>query len=191
MGHAVRLLIVAMCFAMFGCTPPGTPATTPAAVTTRDPGDVACPNGKPARAGLANFGAYIGTWQESRPHDRTVSEDYVIGMIPGHVGVRCSDDGFVIHEEINPMFESPAGQALRVALTDIPQDSEKVYDHLHAGCRVFQYTSQTLARQLRADDNDGRVDIVFESEAGAYNSGAVRVILLDLYDRLGADTRDC
>jgi len=67
----------------------------------------------------------------------------------------------------------------------------KVYDHAHAGCRVFQYTSAKLAHQLGADDADGRVNIIFEGDSGTYNPAAVRVILVDLYDRLGADTRGC
>ncbi len=174
---------------MAACTP-GL-SSSPSAASTHDPGNVECPIGKANRAGLVNFGAYIGTWQANRSHDRALSSDYVIGMVPGYVALRCSNDGFVVQEEIHPRFQSPAGQALRIALTEIPDDSNKVYDHAHAGCRVFQYSSGKLAHQLGADDADGRVNIVFEGDSGSYNPAAVRVILMDLYDRLGADTRGC
>ena len=175
----------------FACQTSGSSYASPSARSTHDPGNVECPDGKSARNGLANYGAYIGTWQSNRRHDTATPSDYVIGSIPGHVAVRCSSDDYVIVEEIHPLFQSPAGQALRVALTELPDDSEKVYDHRHAGCRVLQYRSQKLADQLGADDNDGRVDIVFESEGSAYNAGAIKVILMDLFDSLGADTRDC
>ncbi len=173
------------------CQTPGRSFASPTAQSTHDPGNIECPDRKAARDGLTNYGAYIGTWQVNRRHDTAIPSEYVIGSIPGHVAVRCSSDDYVIVEEIHPLFQSPAGQALRVALTELPDDSEKVYDHPHAGCRVLQYRSQKLADQLRADDNDGRVDIVFESEGSAYNAGAIKVILMDLFDSLGADTRDC
>jgi hypothetical protein len=85
----------------------------------------------------------------------------------------------------------PAGTAVRVALSDLPEDSDKVYDHTHASCRVLQYRSQLLSQQLRAADDDGSVDIVFTSETSTYNAAAVKTIVLDLYDKLGADTRAC
>ncbi|HKW59125.1 MAG TPA: hypothetical protein VJR46_05155 [Candidatus Dormibacteraeota bacterium] len=179
-----------MALAFASCTLPGSVVASPAAVTTRDPGEVQCPDGTSARPGLQNFGAYIGTWQENRPHDTKVPTDYIIGTVPGRVVVRCSTDGFIVLEQIHPLFAAPAGQALRVALTEIPDDSEKVYDHVHAGCRVLQYQSQKLAQQLGADDTDGRVGIVFEGGGGAY-SGTVKTIILDLFDKLGADTRGC
>lgn len=188
MGLNVRILLAAILVATIACTPSGNHTM---AATTHGPDSVACPDGRHERTGLDNFGAYIGTWQTNRSHDAAQSSNYVIGMVPGYVAVRCSADGFVIQEEIHPRFQSPAGQALRIALSDIPDDSSKVYDHTHAGCRVFQYSSSKLAHQLGADDTDGRVDIVFEGDGGTYNPASVRVILLDLYDRLGADTRDC
>ena len=183
-------VIVGALLAVAACQPPGTASSSPAAVTTRDPGNVACPDGKADRPGLQNFGAYIGTWQHSRPHDSQVSSDYAIGVVQGHVAVRCSNDGFVVVENIHPLFASPAGQALRVALTDLPDDSNKVYDHTHPGCRVLQYQSNKLARQLGADDVDGRVDIVFDSGGTTY-TGTVKTIVIDLNDRLGADARAC
>jgi hypothetical protein len=172
------------------CQAPGVASPSPAAVKTRDPGQVECPSGMPDRGGLRNFGAYIGTWEQSRPHASQLSTDYAIGIVPGHVAVRCSNDGFVVVENIHPLFASPAGQALRVALTDLPEDSNRVYDHVHASCRVLQYESKELARQLGADDTDGRVSVVLDGGGGIY-TGTVKSIVLDLYDRLGADTRGC
>ena len=134
---------------------------------------------------------FRSTWQANRPHDSVVSPNYVIGMVPGYVAVRCSDDGFVVEEEIHPRFQAPAGQAVRISLSDIPDDSVRALDHTRAGCRVLQYSSGKLAHQLGPDDADGRVDIVFVGENGTYNPASVKVILMDLYDRLGADTRDC
>ena len=173
------------------CELPGRGSSSGVAVATHDAGNVECPDGKSPRPGLQNFGAYIGTWQQNRPHDRAGSPDYAIGIVQGNVAVRCSNDGFVIVEQIHQLFASPAGVALRVALTDLPDDSEKVYDHLHPGCRVLQYQSKKLAQQLGRDDPEGRVGIVFESESGKYYSGAVKTIVLDLFDKLGADTRAC
>jgi hypothetical protein len=186
----MRIFTGFACAAIVACSPPALPGP-PHAATSNDPDGVACPEGKPARAGLDNFGAYIGTWEQNRPHDRQFPSDYSIGTIQGHVAVRCSANGFVVVERIHPLFASPEGQALRVALTEVPDDSEKVYDHIHAGCRVLQYRSPKLARQLGADDTDGRVGFVFQSDGAAYYSGAVKSIVLDLYDRLGADTRGC
>lgn len=172
------------------CQLPGTASASPAAVITHDPGSVECPSGKAARGGLHNFGAYIGTWDGNHPRDPANNAVYLIGILSGDVEVRCSADGYVVNETMRPVFHSPEGQAVRVALTDLPDDSDKVYDHLHPGCRVMQYRSAKLARQLGADDRDGRVNIVFTSDGGTY-TGVVKTILLDLFDRLGADTRAC
>jgi len=101
---------------MAACTP-GL-SSSPSAASTHDPGNVECPSGKADRAGLLNFGAYIGTWQTNRSHDGALSSNYLIGIVPGYVAVRCSNDGFVIQEEIHPLFQSQAGQALRIALTE-------------------------------------------------------------------------
>ena len=97
----------------------------------------------------------------------------------------------MIVEAIRPLFDSPAGQALRVALTDIPADSQKVYDHLHPGCRILQYSSHELARQLGANDADGRVDITFTSEGAAYSPAGVKLITMDIRNALGADAITC
>jgi hypothetical protein len=34
------------------------------------------------------------------------------------------------------------------ALSDIPDDALKIYDHTHRGCRTLQYASAKLAHQL-------------------------------------------
>lgn len=182
---AIAFVVVAA-----ACQLPGTASASPAAVITHDPGSVECPGGKAARGGLHNFGAYIGTWDGNHPRDPANNAVYLIGIVSGDVEIRCSTDGYVVNETMRPVFHSPEGQAVRVALTDLPDDSDKVYDHLHAGCRVMQYRSAKLARQLGSDDGDGRVNIVFTSDSGTY-TGVVKTILLDLFDRLGADTRAC
>ena len=186
-----RLQILLACLVISAaCQAPGFASASPAPVKTHDPGSVDCPGGKPARAGLTNFGAYIGTWDGNHAHDPARAGAYVLGVVTGYVEVRCSGDGYVVGETIRPLFRSPEGQALRIALTDIPDDSQQVYDHLHSGCRVLQYRSSKLARQLGAEDSSGRVDIVFSSDSGTYTA-SVQTILLDLFDALGKDTRSC
>ena len=184
-------ILIALAIVSGACQPPGAALHPPSPSTSGEPAVVPCPDGMPARAGLQNFGAYIGTWQADRPHDIQSPSDYVIGTIPGRVAVRCTTDGFVIVEEIRPLFDSPVGQAVRVALTDIPGDGQKIYDHVHAGCRVLQYTSVELAHQLGAHDADGRVDITFSSDAAAYNSAAVKLIRMEIRNTLGADAAAC
>ena len=186
-----KVAAIALFVVCAACSVPGTASRSPAPVNMDTTTQFACPAGAPARSGLQNFGAYIGTWDANHVRDGQVTTDYVIGSIPGRVAVRCTDTGYVIMEMIAPQFQSPAGQALRVALTDLPDDAEKVYDHTHAGCRVLQYRSAKLARQPGAADRDGRVDIMFRSETATYNPGAVRSIDLDVFDVLGADTRAC
>jgi len=187
----VKRIAIAFLFASAACQQPSAAFHSAVPSTSNAPAATQCPDGKPARAGLQNFGAYIGTWQANRPHDAQFPSEYVIGTIAGRVTVRCSTDGYVIAEEIRPVFGSPAGQAVRVALTDVPNDGQKVYDDVHAHCRLLQYSSLELARQLGADDPDGRVDIVFQSDGSAYNPASVTLIRLDLLDTLGADTRIC
>jgi hypothetical protein len=165
--------------------------STPSAVKTHDPGQVDCPDGRPARPGLKNFGAYIGTWQSNHRRDPQVSAAYLIGSIAGRVVVSCSNDDFVVVEAIYPRNQSPAGQALRVALTDLPDDSTKIFEHFHAGCHTLQFQSKKLAQQLGADDSDGRVNITMESQTVTYNPAAIYLILIDLQDTLGQDTHTC
>src|SRR5207247_4627087 len=110
------------------CNAPGVRRASSSPASAHDPGQVDCLAGKPARSGLQNFGAYIGTWDANHEHDAQVTADYAIGSIPGRVEVRCSNDGYVVVERIRPQLQSPAGQALRVALTDLPADPATVYD---------------------------------------------------------------
>src|SRR5438445_12704111 len=100
--------------------------------------------------------------------------------------LRYSHYCYVDVEDIRPLFDSPSGQALRVALTDVPDDGQKVYDHVHPGCRVLQYSSLQLAHQLGAVDSDGRLDITFSSGGTAYNSRAINVIRPDVATSLMA-----
>ena len=109
----------------------------------------------------------------------------------GWINVRCSTSGYVISEELHPLHQTPAGLALRLALSDIPDDSRKIYDHSHPGCRTLQYQSTKLARQLGADDRDGHVGFTFVSDGPAYNPVSISIIYLDTLDVLGADTRLC
>ncbi|TME01291.1 MAG: hypothetical protein E6I71_15735, partial [Chloroflexi bacterium] len=146
----MRRVAIALLFGCAACQQPSAAFHSTAPTTRSAPAVAQCPNGKPPRMGLQNFGAYIGTWQANRPHDVQFPSDYTIGTLTGRVTVRCSTTGYVIVEEIRPVFGSPAGQAVRVALTDIPTDGQKVYDHVHARCRLLQYISRELARQLGA-----------------------------------------
>ena len=186
-GACVGLL----CLALTACSLPGGISSTPVAVKTQNPGQVDCPDGRPARPGLKNFGAFIGTWQTNHQRDPKVSTAYAIGMIPGRVVVTCSNDDFVVMEEIYPRGQSPLGEALRVALTDLPQDSTKVYEHAHTGCYILQFQSKAMARQLGAKDADGRVTITMESQTTTFNPCSVYLILIDLHDLLGQDTHAC
>ena len=187
-----RCLVGLACLVLTACFVPGRPTTaSPAAVKTHDAGSVACPDGKSARAGLANFGAYIGSWQNAHRRDPQASSGYVIGTIPGRVVVNCSNDDYVIAEAISPRSHVPAGLALRLALSDLPDDAAKVYEHAHTRCHVLQYQSTKLAQQLGPDDIDGRATIIFESQASTYNAAAVNLILIDVIDTLGEDTTGC
>ncbi|TMC52831.1 MAG: hypothetical protein E6J20_10140 [Chloroflexi bacterium] len=89
------------------------------------------------------------------------------------------------------MFHVTAGGAFQIALSELPADATNVYDHPHAGCRSLQYRSPRLADQLGADDRDGLADIKFQSDAAAYNTASVSLIVIDVLDKLGADTSAC
>lgn len=186
------LLTCATCVLLIAaCSLPGSASAPPHAVTAPSPTALACPDGQPARAGLANFGAYIGTWQSTHSRDPEIAADYKLGAAPGHVGVKCSADGFVVEEQIHPLNQTPAGSALRIALTDVPDDARKIYDHQHASCRTLQYASAQLAQQLAADDRDGHLSITFESDGPNYNPASVTVIRIDVADILGGDSERC
>ena len=144
-----------------------------------------------ARDGLANFGAYIGTWQANHQADPSVPGAYRLGGAQGRIEIRCSPDGFVTAEKIFPRNQTVAGLALRLALTDLPDDARTIYDHVHRGCRTLQYQSTKLAHQLGADDRDGHVGFSLESDGPNYNPASVTLIRIDVTDVLGGDSRDC
>lgn len=139
-----------------------------------------CPDGLPQQPGLTGFGAYIGTWQAN--HQRLPqSADYAFATGSGRVGVRCSESDYVVGESITWKFRVPSGRALQFALTDLPADSVKVYDHAHADCRTLQYRSAELAAQLARDDRLGLADITIQG-AG---------VDLRVATALGDDARPC
>lgn len=140
----------------------------------------ACPDGLPQRPGLTGFGAYIGTWQAN--HSRIPdSADYAIAAGSGRVGVRCSLSNHVIAESITLTFHVPTGRALQFALTDLPSDAKKIYDHTHDACRSLQYRSSTLSAQMPLDDRVGLVDITISSQEVDLRVGS----------SLGDDSRAC
>ena len=97
----------------------------------------------------------------------------------------------MIAEEIHPRDQTVAGLALRLALSEIPDDGRKIYDHTHRGCRTLQYESAKLARQLGVDDRDGHVGFSLESDGAVYNPASVTLIRIDVTDVLGGDSRPC
>ncbi|HKC20438.1 MAG TPA: hypothetical protein VKE27_12510 [Candidatus Dormibacteraeota bacterium] len=152
-------------------------------------GVVACPDGLPAQPGLTDFGAYIGTWQANHARFPKTS-DYLIAADSGRVGVRCNAANYVIAEEFTLTFQVPGGRALQFALTDLPADSQKIYDHTHPGCRALQYRSGTLAAQL-IDDHVGLVDITLRSSSSQYNLSAVSMVEMRVAGSVGGDSRPC
>ena len=144
-----------------------------------------------ARDGLTNFGAYVGTWQVNHQRDPEVPGSYRLGGAQGRIEIKCSPDGFVIAEEIRPRNQTVAGLALRLALSEIPDDARMIYDHLRPGCRTLQYESAKLGRQLSSNDRDGHVGFSLESDGPDYNPASVTLIRIDVTDILGADSRVC
>lgn len=149
---------------------------TPQSAATQAP----CPDGLPQQPGLTGFGAYIGTWQAN--HQRLPqSTDYAFATGSGRVGVRCSESNYVIGESITWKFGIPSGRALQFALTDLPVDAMKIYDHAHSECRTLQYRSAKLAAQLRHDDSAGLVDITVQGSG----------VDLRVASTLGDDSHPC
>jgi len=185
--------ITAGCLLLVACggDTSGTASISPSAGTTRDPGNVNCPDGKTGQAGLGNFGAYIGTWQATHRQDPQATSDYTIGSVPGHIVGRCSTDDYVVVEEIFLDAPTQATQAIQMALSELPTYANQVYDRSHSGCRVLQYQSQRLAQQLGPDDTNGRVDVTLECDGSTYEASAVTHIFIDLLDTLGDDSQGC
>ena len=186
-------LVVVACLLLVGCgsESPGSAAASPGAVTTQDPGNENCPDGKSAQAGLVSFGAFIGTWQSIHKQNPHATAEYTISSVPGRIVARCSTDSYVIVEMIYLNGPMPAAQALAIGLKELPKDAKNVYDHMQAGCRTLQYQSVELAHQLGPDDNDGRADITLEGEGAIYSQASVTLILIDVLDALGEDTQGC
>ena len=169
---------------LVGCRTPGA-ATATATTTAAGAAPMDCPAGKPQRTGLSNFGAYIGTWQASHRQVPQSTSYYTTATVPGRVTVWCSADGYVVAEEIHLTFHVPAGGAFQIALTELPADSTKVYDHLHAGCRSLQYRSSRLAEQLGDDDGDGLADIRFHGDGPNYSAASISLVRIDLGRKVG------
>ena len=182
---------VALLAIVAACSSPGSASTSPAPARAATAVGHLCPDGRTSSQGLSNFGAFIGTWQAEHFPDAQHPGAYALEGASGWVNVRCTISGFVISEDMHPLHQTPAGLALRLALSEIPDDSRKIYDHSHRGCRTLQYQSDKLARQLGVDDRDGHVGFTFVSDGRVYNTVSISVIYLDTSDLLGADTRLC
>ena len=151
---------------------------------------VGCPDGLPSQPGLTDFGAYIGTWQAN--HARIPkSAEYVIAADLGRVGVRCDAADYVVAEDFMLTFQVPGGRAVQFALTDLPADSRKIFDHTHPACRTLQYQSTKLAAQLPSDDHAGLVDITLRSPSRTYNLSAISMVEIRIARSLGDDSRPC
>jgi len=151
---------------------------------------MACPDGLPSQPGLTDFGAYIGTWQAN--HARIPqSTDYLIAADSGRVEVQCDAANYVVAEVFTLTFQVPGGRAVQFALTDLPADSRKIFDHTHPDCRSLQYQSRKLAAQLPGDDHAGLVGITLRSPFRSYNLSAVSIVEVRTATSLGDDSRPC
>jgi len=151
---------------------------------------VGCPSGLPSQPGLTDFGAYIGTWQAN--HARIPqSTDYVIAADLGRVGVQCDAADYVVAENFTLSFQVPGGRAMQFALTDLPADSRKIFDHTHPACRTLQYQSNKLAAQLPTDDHLGLVDITLRSSSRTFNSSAIAIVAIRIATSIGDDSPQC
>lgn len=151
---------------------------------------VGCPDGLPSQPGLTDFGAYIGTWQAN--HARIPqSAEYVIAADLGRVGVQCDAANRVVAEDFTLTFQVPGGRAVQFALTDLPADSRKIFDHTHPACRTLQYQSKELATQLPSEDHAGLVGITLRSPSRTYNLSAISMMEIRIATSLGDDSRPC
>lgn len=181
---AASCLLLATCRTMPDLSHNAAPAVVRAAEL------VSCPDGLPSQAGLTDFGAYIGTWQAH--HARIPqSGDYVIAADSGRVGVECDAANYVVAEDFTLTFQVPGGRALQFALTDLPADSRKIFDHTHPACRSLQYQSKKIAAQLPSDDHAGLVDITLRSPSRTYNLSAISAVEVRTATSLGDDSRPC
>jgi hypothetical protein len=180
----VSCLLLAACRTMPDLSRNPAPSAAPQAAL------LACPDGLPSQPGLTDFGAYIGSWQAN--HTRIPqSGDYVIAADSGRVAVLCDIGSYVVAEDFTLTFQVPGGRALQFALTDLPVDSRKIFDHTHAACRSLQYQSTKIATQLPTDDRAGLVDITLRSPSSMYNLSAVSLVEVRIATSLGDDSRPC
>jgi hypothetical protein len=183
-------LFAASCLLPVACHTMPNLSHNPAQSAAPEAGLVACPDGLPSQPGLTDFGAYIGTWQAY--HARIpASGDYVIAADLGRVDVQCDAANYVVAEDFTLTFQVPGGRAVQFALTDLPADSRKIFDHVHQACRSLQYQSQKIAAQLPADDRGGLVDITMRSPTRTYNLSAISTVDVRIASLLGDDSRPC
>jgi hypothetical protein len=169
---ADALALACLCLVIGACQGPAAVLETKSA-----PAVLACADGKTVQPGLTAFGAYIGTWQAN--HQRVPqTADYAFVLTSGWVDVRCSANSYVVEEVISLKFQVPSGRALQFALTDLPADSKKVYDHVQDGCRTFQYQSHSLGSQLAKDDSAGLADVTVGPPTG--KSAAALEVVIDV-----------
>ena len=181
---AASCLLLAACRTMPDLAHGSAPSSVPETAL------VGCPDGLPSQPGLTDFGAYIGTWQAN--HARIPqSTDYVIAADLGRVGVQCDAANHVVAEDFTLTFEVPGGRAVQFALTDLPADSRRIFDHTHPACRTLQYQSNKLAAQLPGDDRAGLVDITLRGPSRTYNLSAISIVEIRIATSLGDDSRPC
>jgi hypothetical protein len=181
---AASCLLLAACRTMPDLAHRAAPSSAPETAL------VGCPDGLPSQPGLTDFGAYIGTWQAN--HARIPqSTDYVIAADLGRVGVQCDAANHVVAEDFTLTFEVPGGRAVQFALTDLPADSRRIFDHTHPACRTLQYQSNKLAAQLPGDDRAGLVDVTLRSPSRTYNLSAISIVEIRIATSLGDDSRPC
>jgi hypothetical protein len=183
-------VFAASCLLLAACRTMPDLAQGPAPSAAPETALVGCPDGLPSQPGLTDFGAYIGTWQAN--HARIPqSTDYVIAADLGRVGVQCDAANHVVAEHFTLTFQVPGGRAVQFALTDLPDDSRKIFDHTHPACRTLQYQSKKLAAQLPSDDHAGLVDITLRSPSRTYNLSAISIVEIRISSALGDDSRSC
>jgi hypothetical protein len=183
-------LFAASCLLLAVCRTMPDLAHNPGPSAAPDARLVACPDGLPSQPGLTDFGAYIGTWQANHPR-LPQSTDYAIAADSGRVGVQCDAANYVVAEDFTLTFQVPGGRAVQFALTDLPADSRKIFDHSHRACRLLQYQSKKLAAQLPADDHAGLVDITLRSASKMYNLSAISLVEVRIATSVGGDSQLC
>ena len=183
-------LFAASCLLLAACRTMPDLAHNPGPSAAPDARLVACPDGLPSRPGLTDFGAYIGTWQANHPRIPQ-STDYAIAADSGRVGVRCDAANYVVAEDFTLTFQVPGGRAVQFALTDLPADSRRIFDHTYSACRLLRYQSNRLAAQLPAADHSGLVDITLRSGSRAYNLSAVSMVEVRIATSVRDDSQPC